>query len=97
MWANYVKAKKKVGIIISQMNENGKTAESSQFEKDAGQWLVIERKYDESTDSFRDEVNIRFRKGRRTGTGRVVCQIDPGSGAFIPYANWKPAPESLGL
>lgn len=97
MWANYVKAKKKVGIIISQMNENGKTAESSQFEKDAGQWLVIERKYDESTDSFSDEVNIRFRKGRRTGTGRVVCQIDPGSGAFIPYANWKPAPESLGL
>lgn len=95
MWANYVKAKKKVGIIISQMNDNGKTAESSQFEKDAGQWIVIERKYDETTDTFSDEVNIRFRKGRRTGTGRVVCYIDAKSGAFIPSALWKPAPNNL--
>lgn len=95
MWANYVKSKKKVGIIISQMNDNGKTAESSQFEKDAGQWIVIERKYDETTDTFSDEVNIRFRKGRRTGTGRAVCHIDGKSGAFIPFAGWKPAPNNL--
>lgn len=95
MWANYVKAKKKVGIIISQMNDNGKTAESSQFEKDAGQWIVIERKYDDTTDTFSDEVNIRFRKGRRTGTGRATCHIDGKSGAFIPSALWKPAPNNL--
>lgn len=94
-WANYVKSKQKVGILISQLNDDGKTAESKQFEKDAGQWIVIERKYDESTDTFSDEVNIRFRKGRRTGTGRVTCHIDAQSGAFIPSQLWKPAPEAL--
>jgi len=95
MWANYVKSKKKVGIIISQMNDNGKTAESTQFEKDAGQWLVIQRQYDETTDTFSDEVNIRFRKGRRTGTGRARCFVDPRSGAFIPSPGWTPAPGVL--
>lgn len=91
MWANYVKSKQKVGILISQLNDDGKTAESRQFEKDAGQWVVIERKYDDKTDTFSDEVVIRFKKGRRTGTGRVVCHIDGGSGAFIKRADWKPA------
>jgi len=95
MWANYVKSKQKVGILISQLNDDGKTAESRQFEKDAGQWIVIERKYDDTTDTFSDEVTIRFKKGRRTGTGRAVCFIDPKSGAFIPSPNWKPAPNSL--
>lgn len=91
MWANYVKSKQKVGILISQLNDDGKTAESRQFEKDAGQWVVIERKYDDATDTFSDDVVIRFKKGRRTGTGRVVCHIDGSSGAFIKRADWKPA------
>jgi hypothetical protein len=95
MWANYVKSKQKVGILISQLNDDGKTAESRQFEKDAGQWIVIERKYDETTDSFSSEVSIRFRKGRRTGTGRVTCHIDGQSGAFIPSERWMPTPERL--
>lgn len=95
MWANYVKSKQKVGILISQLNDDGKTAESRQFEKDAGQWVVIERKYDDSTDTFSEEVVIRFKKGRRTGTGRVVCHIDGSSGAFIPSALWRPAESRL--
>lgn len=90
MWANYVKSKQKVGILISQLNDDGKTAESRQFEKDAGQWVVIERKYDEDSDTFSSEVKIRFKKGRRTGTGRVVCHIDGPSGAFIPTPLWRP-------
>lgn len=91
MMANYIKAKKLVGILISQLNDDGKTAESRQFEKDAGQWLVIERKYDETTDTFSKEVTIRFKKGRRTGTGRATCFVDPTNGAFIPHANWMPS------
>jgi len=95
MWANYVKAKQKVGILISQLNDDGKTAESRQFEKDAGQWVVIEREYDSNNDTFSDQVKIRFKKGRRTGTGRVTCHIDGQSGAFIPSASWAPAEARL--
>lgn len=91
MLANYIKVKKLVGILISQLNDDGKTAESRQFEKDAGQWLVVERKYDDTTDTFANEVTIRFKKGRRTGTGRAVCYVDPTNGAFIPTPLWKPS------
>lgn len=97
MWANYVKSKQKVGILISQLNDDGKTAESQQFQKDAGQWLVIQRDYDDDKDLFSDQVKIRFRKGRRTGTGRVICHIDAGSGAFVREANYKPTQGELGL
>lgn len=95
MMANYIKTKKLVGILISQLNDDGKTAESRQFEKDAGQWLVIERKYEETTDTFSNEVVIRFKKGRRTGTGRAVCFVDPTNGAFIPSAIYKPSTGSI--
>lgn len=91
MMANYIKTKKIVGILISQLNDDGKTAESRQFEKDAGQWLVIERKYDDTTDTFSNEVTIRFKKGRRTGTGRAVCFVDPTNGAFLPSATYRPS------
>ena len=71
MWANYVKSKQKVGILISQLNDDGKTAESRQFEKDAGQWVVIERKYDEDSDTFSSEVKIRFKKGAGQGLAEL--------------------------
>lgn len=95
MWANYVKTKKIVGILISQLNDDGKTAESRQFEKDAGQWIVIERERDKDTEELSPTVTIRVKKGRRTGTGKMVCSIDGPSGALIPFETWRPRKENL--
>lgn len=95
MWANFVKTKKLVGILISQLNDDGKTAESRQFEKDAGQWLVIERERDKDTEELSPVTTIRVKKGRRTGTGKMVCHFDGLSGAFIPSAIWSPTNENL--
>lgn len=94
-WANFVKTKKICGILISQLNDDGKTAESRQFEKDAGQWIVIERERDKTTEELSPVVNIRVKKGRRTGTGKMVCHLDGLSGAFIPSGHWTPVKENL--
>lgn len=95
MWANYVKTKKIVGILISQLNDEGKTAESRQFERDAGQWIVIERKRDKDTEELSKIVEIKIKKGRRTGTGKMVCSIDGASGALIPSEDWKPSDQDM--
>lgn len=95
MWANFVKTKKCVGILISQLNDDGKTAESRQFEKDAGQWIVIERERDKDTEELSSVTTIRVKKGRRTGTGKMVCHFDGLSGAFIPFGHWSPIKENL--
>lgn len=95
MFANYVKTKKLCGILISQLNDDGKTAESRQFEKDAGQWIVIERERDKDTEELSPVVHIRVKKGRRTGTGKMICHLDAMSGAFIPSGHWSPAKEQL--
>ena len=84
MIANYIKQKKCVGILISQLNADGKTSESQQFIKDAGQFFVIERDYDEATDRFSETVKIRLQKNRRGRTGRGECFFDGVSGAMIP-------------
>lgn len=95
MWKNYAKGRNIVPIIISQLNDDGRTAESTQFEKDAGQWIVIERELDKDTEELSPSVTIRIKKGRRTGTGKMVCHFDGPSGAFVPSAMWRPPKESL--
>lgn len=95
MWKNYAKTRNIVPIIISQLNDDGRTAESTQFEKDAGQWLVIERERDQDTEELSPTVTIRIKKGRRTGTGKMVCHFDGISGAFIPSGHWQPPRENL--
>lgn len=95
MWKNYAKSRNIVPIIISQLNDDGRTAESTQFEKDAGQWIVIERERDKDTEELSPSVTIRIKKGRRTGSGKLVCHFDGPSGALIPSALWHPAKENL--
>jgi len=95
MWKNFCKSRDMAGIIISQLNDDGRTAESTQFEKDAGQWFIIEREQDKDTEELSNTVTIRVKKGRRTGTGKMVCAIDGKSGAFIPGQSWKPVRTNL--
>jgi len=95
MWKNFCKTRDMAGVLISQLNDDGRTAESTQFEKDAGQWLIIERERDKNTEELSNTVTIRVKKGRRTGTGKMVCAIDGKSGAFIPGQSWKPVRTNL--
>jgi len=95
MWKNYAKTKNIVPIIISQLNDDGRTAESTQFEKDAGQWFTIERERDKDTEQLSEMVTIKVKKGRRTGTGKMECAMDGKSGAFIHRPGWCPPKENL--
>lgn len=91
----YVKGKPVAFISISQLNDDNRTAESTQFEKDAAQWIILERAMNTETDELSPELKIRMVKGRRTGSGRFVCHFDGPSGAFIPTATWSPIKKSL--
>lgn len=95
MWKNFSKTRNMACIGISQLNDDGRTAESTQFEKDAGQWIIIDRERDKETEELSPTVTIRVKKGRRTGTGKMVCAIDGKSGAFIPSQLWKPVKTNL--
>lgn len=95
MWKNFSKSKNMACIMVSQLNDDGRTAESKQFERDAGQWWVIERERDKDTEELSPVLTMRAKKGRRTGTGKLVCAIDGKSGAFIPGQSWKPVRTNL--
>jgi hypothetical protein len=95
MWKNYLRGKSLAGIAVSQLNDDGRTAESTQFEKDAGQWLIIERERDKDTDELSSDALIRVVKGRRTGTGRMACHFDGAAGVFLPSGSWQPIRKNL--
>lgn len=90
---NYIKRKQCVGILVSQLNESGGTAESTQYQRDAGQLIHIEREYDENSDKYSNEIVIRLKKFRRGATGRGTCYFDSLSGAFISSPTWRPITE----
>lgn len=95
LWKLYFKGKFIAPIVASQGNKDGGTAESSQFEKDAGTRIIIEREQIKDTDELSNEVKIRIVKGRRTGTGRLMCYFDGPSGAFIRSQDWSPMKKNL--
>ena len=90
MFTSYVGVSGGVGIAVSQENKEGGTAESAQFERDAGQWFSIERKTDDTTGEMSNDAVIRIKKGRRTGTGLIKCYFEGRSGALIPRETWRP-------
>lgn len=91
----YIKGKPMAFISVSQLNDDNRTAESTQFEKDAAQWIILERDRDDKTDELSPELRIRMIKGRRTGSGRFICHFDGPSGAFIKHAGWSPMKKDL--
>jgi len=91
----YVKGKPMALINVSQLNDDNRTAESTQFEKDAAQWIILEREQDKDTDELSPVLKIRMVKGRRTGSGRFICHFDGPSGAFIPNSDWSPIKKDL--
>lgn len=90
MITNYAKTRKPVMLLVSQLNDAGRTAESTQFEKDATQKITIERDFDDTTQTFSDETQIMVKKNRKGMTGRARCFLDGKSGAFLPHTGWTP-------
>ena len=91
MITNYAKTRKPVMLLVSQLNEAGKTSESTQFEKDATQKIIIHRDFDETAQTYSDEVEIMVKKNRKGQTGRARCYLDGASGTMIPQPAWQPA------
>lgn len=77
-------------ILISQLNEAGATAESQQYEKDAGMVINLIREEDKDTGEKSPEIKIHVKHSRSTPSGLFTRWMDVKSGAIVPSAGYTP-------
>lgn len=78
-------------ILVSQVNDLGVTAESSQYERDAGMVINFSREADKVTGEKSDMLKIHIKHSRSTPSRIFTAHMDVKSGAIVPSAAWRPA------
>lgn len=78
-------------ILVSQLSESGMTAESSQYEKDAGMVVNLIREEDQATGEKSPEITIHVKHSRSTRSGKFRSWLDVKSGAIVPNSSYMPA------
>lgn len=71
------------GIVVSQQSESGATAESQQYEKDAGMVVALTRETDKDTGKKSPQVEIFVEHSRSTESGKFQRFMDVKSGAIV--------------
>ena len=77
-------------ILVSQLSDSGMTAESSQYEKDAGMVVNLLRDEDTNTGEKSPELTIHVKHSRSTRSGKFRSWLDVKSGAIVPSAAYMP-------
>lgn len=77
-------------ILISQLNEMGDTAESKQYEKDAGMVINLLRDEDQDTGEKSSDLTIYIKHSRSTRSGKFRAWLDVKSGAIVSSAGYRP-------
>jgi hypothetical protein len=77
-------------ILVSQVNDLGVTAESSQYERDAGMVVNFIREVDKETGEKSAAIKIHVKHSRSTASGIFPRWMDVKSGAIVPDAGYTP-------
>ena len=77
-------------ILVSQLNEAGNTAESVQYERDAGMVINFIREEDKATGEKSPVIKIHVKHSRSTASGIFDRWLDVKSGAIVPDAGYTP-------
>lgn len=80
-------------ILVSQLNDAGDTAESKQYERDAGMVINFYRDANKETGEKSPSIKIHIKHSRSTASGIYERWLDVKSGAIVPNAGYTP-PES---
>lgn len=76
-------------VLVSQLNKGGDTAESRQYEMDAGMVINFSRKVSEDGQKS-NELIINIKHSRSTQSGIFTRWLDAKSGAIVPDATYSP-------
>jgi len=82
-------------ILVSQVNDLGVTAESAQYERDAGMVVNFIREADKETGEKSAAIKIHIKHSRSTASGIFPRWMDVKSGAIVQDAGYTP-PEAQG-
>jgi hypothetical protein len=77
-------------ILVSQVNEMGVTAESTQYERDAGMVVNFIRETNKDTGEKSAQIKIHVKHSRSTASGIFTRWMDVKSGAIVPDAGYIP-------
>lgn len=77
-------------ILISQLNKEGDTAESKQYERDAGMVINFIRDENKETGEKSPVMKIHVKHSRFTQSGLFERWVDVKSGAIVPAAGYTP-------
>jgi replicative DNA helicase len=80
--ANKAKATTSVWAVVSQLNDDGRTAESRELEKAAGLIIVLNRDKDKDSGDYIPEVTINVTKNRFGPTSKFTTVFDGHTGVI---------------
>jgi hypothetical protein len=82
-------------ILVSQLNNDGMTAESAQYERDAGMVINFRRDEDKDTGEKSPKIKIHVKHSRSTASGIFERWLDVKSGAIVNDSTYQP-PDARG-
>lgn len=82
-------------ILVSQLNNEGMTSESAQYERDAGMVINFRRDENKETGEKSPVLKIHIKHSRSTASGLFDRWVDVKSGAIVPMSSYT-APDSQG-
>ncbi len=77
-------------ILVSQVNNEGVTAESAQYERDAGMVINFIREVDKETGEKSPKIKIHVKHSRTTASGIFERWMDVRSGAIVNSESYTP-------